>query len=124
MYRNSVVVMMLLLAAPLTAGAAELPGTWSAQVNGTEYDITFDSNGGLSLVEANEAIAVAEYEADDGELTITDLGGAKACKDDQAEATYQYELSGGTLSLTSVDDPCQSRAAILDGTTFQSADSG
>lgn len=99
--------------------AAELPGTWSAEVDGTAYDLTFDDKGGLSIIEENNAIVVAQYEADDGELTITDLGGAKACQGDNAEGTYSYTLASGTLELSRVEDPCEKRAAILDGTTLK-----
>ena len=71
-----------------------------------------------------EAIVVGRYEAGDSELTITDLGGKAACQGDRAEGTYRYELGGNKLNLTKVDDPCQKRSAILDGTTFQASGSG
>lgn len=119
MLHKPAIVFVALLGMSFTAVAAELPGTWGAQVDGTAYDLVFDAEGGLSLIEENEAIVVAEYEAGGGELTITDLGGAKACQGDQAEGTYTYSLDGGTLSLTRADDNCSQRAAILDGTTFQ-----
>lgn len=119
MFRKPAIGLIALLALPMAAVAAELPGTWTAEVNGTAYDVTFDSEGGLSIVEEMEAIVVGRYEADDGEVRITDLGGKKACQGDKAEATYRYELSGQSLSLSKVEDPCQKRAAILDGSTFQ-----
>lgn len=121
MQRLSVTLLIALLAVSFAAGAAELPGTWSAQVDGTAYDLIFDEEGGLSVIEANDAVVVAEYEAGGGELTINDLGGAKACEADEAEGTYSYTLEGGSLSLSLVDDDCSQRAAILDGTTFQAS---
>lgn len=116
-------LLVALLILPLAAFAAELPGTWTAKVNGTAYDLTFDSQGGFSIVKDMEAIVVGRYETDDGELTITDLGGKAACQGDKAEGAYRYELSGNSLTLTGMDDPCRSRAAILDGTTFQASGS-
>lgn len=107
------------LASPVSA--QDIPGTWTTEVQGSEYGLTFDSQGGLSVVEDNQAISIAQYEAGDGQLTITDLGGAKACQGDKAEATYGYELQGGKLSLTAREEPCQKRAAYLDGATFQSS---
>jgi len=116
--------LLMLLGGVSQAGAAELPGTWTADVNGAAYDLTFDSSGGLSVVADNRAIAIARYEADDGELVITDLGGAEACQGDNAEATYAYELSESQLSLSKVEDPCEKRSDFLDGTTFRPVDSG
>lgn len=119
MQRNSVTLLIALLAVSFAAGAAGLPGTWSAQVDGTSYDLVFDDQGGLSVIEDNEAVVVAQYEAGGGELTITDLGGAKACGDDQAEGTYSYTLENGALTLTRAEDNCSKRVAYLDGTTFR-----
>lgn len=119
MQRNSVALLIVLLAVSFAAGAAELPGSWSAEVDGTAYELVFDEEGGLSVIEENEAVVVAEYEAGGGELTINDLGGSKACQGDQSEGSYRYTLEGGTLSLTLADDDCTQRTAYLDGTTFQ-----
>lgn len=115
----SPLIALLGISFAMTAAAAGLPGNWSAEVDGTAYNLIFDEEGGLSVIEDNEAVVVAEYEADDGELTINDLGGNKACQGDQSEGTYSYTLEGGTLSLSAVDDDCGKRAAYLDGTTFQ-----
>lgn len=115
----SSIVALLGVSFAVAAAAAELPGNWSAEVDGTAYNLIFDEEGGLSVIEDNEAVVVAEYEASGGELTINDLGGGKACQGDQSEATYSYTLDGGTLSLSAVDDGCSERAAYLDGTTFQ-----
>lgn len=119
MPRKLVIALIALLGVSFGAAAAELPGSWSAQVDGTAYNLIFDEEGGLSVIEDNEAVVVAEYDADGGELTVKDLGGAKACEADEAEGTYNYTLEGGALSLTLVDDSCGYRTSMLDGTTFQ-----
>ncbi len=119
MPRKLAIAFVALMGISSAVTAAELPGTWSGQVDGTDYDLVFDDQGGLSVIEDNDAVVVAQYEAGGGELTITDLGGAKACGDDQAEGTYSYTLENGALSLTRAEDNCSERAAYLDGTTFQ-----
>lgn len=119
MPRKLASMLIALVGVPFAVSAAELPGSWSAEVDGTAYELVFDEEGGLSVIEANEAVVVAQYEAGGGELTINDLGGKKACQGDQSEGTYRYTLEGGTLSLTLAEDDCSKRAAYLDGTTFQ-----
>lgn len=112
-------MLIALMGVSIALAADELPGSWSAEVDGTAYELVFDEQGGLSVIEENEAVVVAQYEAGGGELTINDLGGKKACQGDQSEGTYSYTLEGGSLSLTLAEDDCSKRAAYLDGTTFQ-----